>query len=117
MNSETDNLVEAATQGDFHTVRRLLSTGAYLEAVRDTALIVAAQGGHHKIVQELLGHYAYQQNERDWALLCAVRGAHANTVRVLLEAGAVLTGHLPAWVADKKNAETIRLLQEHNKGV
>ena len=119
MSTIPDNLVSAAYRGDFQAVRRLLSTGAHSEGTRYMALAGATFYGHEKAVEELLNDSLYTPYALGEALDCAVRRSLPGVVRVLLGARPPLdcVGTLAEWVADKKNAETIRLLQKYGKEV
>ena len=115
----SDDLVSAAYRGDFLAVRRFLSIGAHSEGARYAALIEATFHGREKVVEELLNDSVYTPYALGEALDSAVRRGFPKVVRVLLGARPPLdcVGTLAAWAADKKNAETIRLLQKYEKEI
>ncbi len=119
MAADPDDIVSAAYRGDFLAVRRFLAIGAHSESTRYNAFIGATFYGRAKVVEELLNDSVYTPYALGEALDSAVRRGFPKVVRVLLGARPPLdcVGTLAEWVADKKNAETIRLLQKYGKEV
>lgn len=119
-------LIDAAARGSVAEVRRLLDTGAPVEA-RDTtagglmrtAVLAATQGNHVEVVRLLIARGANvnaQDGQRDSAFLLAGARGHIDIVRATLAAGADLkstnryggTALIPA--CHYGHVETARLL-------
>lgn len=105
-------LVAAAGGGDLNRVTELLDHGADIEKLDGgtdpcaTPLMNAARNGQDAVIKELLKHGA--NIDKAWAsgnwnaVICAARGHQENTLRLLLDAGAKVTG---------QNVELIRAQQ------
>ena len=96
LHGANDALLQAAENGELHTVAVLVGLGASVNGAVDqwglTALMLAAEGGHTDIVSALVGtHNADVEatDVRGWAaLMYAARNGHADTVNALREHGA-----------------------------
>jgi ankyrin repeat protein len=91
-------LIDAAEAGEAAEVRKLLSTGASVNAhspIGKTALMFAAQEGRLEVVEILLDNGAYLEAETSdgcKALFCAAGAGQLEVVKLLLKRGANISG-------------------------
>lgn len=129
---EANELYVAAQKGDIAAVKRLIESGAQIDASDGSgakALYVAAKGGHTEIVVQLLAAGANPRHQamgfygsHGTALHAAVSEGHLEVARVLLEAGvdpnlADDGAGPPLHVATRRRqAESIKLLKLYGAG-
>jgi ankyrin repeat protein len=85
---KNNELVVAATYGDFERVSKLVTSGADVHTGNDRPLQVAAANGHLTTVEFLLDHEADVNADDDEALVSAAKGGYADVVTLLLRHGA-----------------------------
>src|SRR5262245_11660154 len=97
--SKANQLLAAATKGDVAKIRKLLASGAPIEATdvnRMTPVMLSAQGGHteafHVFVEGGADLHALAFRQVD-LLEMAARGGNAEIVRFLLDQGLPVNGH------------------------
>ncbi len=119
----TINLFEAASEGNFRAVKRILDAGHAGEQSEDgcTPLMHAAQNGQVAVVQEFInyGLPVDAQNSGGWtSLMYAAHNGHAAVVRALVKAGADLDKQINdnstalIFAAEKGHAEVVKELIE-----
>ena len=119
-------LAAAAAKGDLSEVRRLLASGADVDALDSrSALMHAVREGHRDVAEALLaaGTDANAWDSEDFALMLAVRNGHREMARALLAAGAGVNsrgsdGKTALMVAAANGSkEVAKLLLEHGADV
>jgi len=95
-------LVIAARDGDIESVRRLIESGADVNACAtfegcDTALIKAIETGHMEIVALLLASGADVNKPANMPLVVAASHHRFEIARILVENGAIISRDYPAY--------------------
>lgn len=110
------NLIEAAGEGDFLEVQRLVNLGADIHEDNDQALIEAVETGDLRIVEFLINHGADIHAKEDQAIFLASIEGNLPIVKFLVSRGADIhtRGEIPLHYAVLNfQFEVAEYLMEH----